>query len=140
MLHCRCSSLAACTWWAGCSSYSSMSPNNQFFGRRKASGNWKSSGPTRCTHKMAFKSPHTLVRLRTESPSAADAVGLAFLRCGGALAHVAHRRMKIERVYRPYLTATEAESPLVYNEMVLCRSSQNEDRACVSPLLDCYGG
>jgi hypothetical protein len=42
---------------------------------------------------------------------------LAFLRCGGASppaatlsrkTHVAHRRIKIERVYRPYLTATEA--------------------------------
>jgi hypothetical protein len=39
------------------------------------------------------------------------------LRCGGASPpaatystenHVAHRRIKIERVYRPYLTATEA--------------------------------
>jgi hypothetical protein len=48
---------------------------------------------------------------------ASDAVGLAFLRCGGASppaatqstkTHIAHRRIKIERVYRPYLTALEA--------------------------------
>jgi hypothetical protein len=53
--------------------------------------------------------------------SSSDAVGLAFLRYGGASppaqtrsskTHVAHRRIKIERVYRPYLTATEAD--LVY--------------------------
>jgi hypothetical protein len=48
------------------------------------------------------------------------AVGLAyaFLRCESASrpagtrstkTHVAHRRIKIERVYRPYLTALEAE-------------------------------
>jgi hypothetical protein len=49
--------------------------------------------------------------------AASDAVDLAFLRCGGASqttttrstkTNVAHRRTKIERVYRPYLTATEA--------------------------------
>jgi hypothetical protein len=48
---------------------------------------------------------------------ASIAVSLAFLRCGGASppaatrstkTHVAHRRIKIERVYRPYLTAAEA--------------------------------
>jgi hypothetical protein len=48
---------------------------------------------------------------------AADAVRLAFLRCGGASppaptrstkTHVVHPRVKIERVYRPFLTATEA--------------------------------
>jgi hypothetical protein len=54
----------------------------------------------------------------SESPaSASDGVGLSFLRCEGASppagtrstkAHVAHRRIKIERVYRRYLTATEA--------------------------------
>jgi hypothetical protein len=46
-------------------------------------------------------------------PSSAG--GPAFLRCGGASppaptrsmkTHVAHRRIKIERVYRPYLTAS----------------------------------
>jgi hypothetical protein len=46
------------------------------------------------------------------SRSASIAGGLAFLRCGGASppastrstkTHVAHRRIKIERVYRPYL-------------------------------------
>jgi hypothetical protein len=50
--------------------------------------------------------------------AASDAVGLAFLRCGGASppagtrsrkTHVTHRRIKIERVYCPYLTATEAD-------------------------------
>jgi hypothetical protein len=52
-------------------------------------------------------------------PTASIAVGLAyaFLRCGGAsppastrsrTTHVAHRRIKFERVYRPYLTALEA--------------------------------
>jgi hypothetical protein len=49
--------------------------------------------------------------------AASDAVGPAFLRCEGASLsaafrsrkiHVAHRRIKIERVYRNYLTATEA--------------------------------
>jgi hypothetical protein len=53
----------------------------------------------------------------TPNGSASVAVGLAFLRCGGASppaatrsrkTHVAHRIIKIERVYRPYLTATEA--------------------------------
>jgi hypothetical protein len=53
---------------------------------------------------------------------ASDAVGPAFLRCGGAspptatrstTTHVAHRRIKIERVYRPYLTATEAGATTV---------------------------
>jgi hypothetical protein len=45
---------------------------------------------------------------------ASDAVGLAFLRCGGA-SNIEVRRvvsliaeLKIERVYRPCLTATEA--------------------------------
>jgi hypothetical protein len=51
------------------------------------------------------------------APPASIAGGLSFLRCGGASppattrsrkTHVTHRRMKIERVYRPYLTATEA--------------------------------
>jgi hypothetical protein len=35
-------------------------------------------------------------------------ISLAFSRCGSRKTHVAHRRIKIERVYRPYLTATEA--------------------------------
>jgi hypothetical protein len=48
---------------------------------------------------------------------ASIAVGLAFLRCESASppaatrsrkTHVTHRRIKIERVYRPYLTAMEA--------------------------------
>jgi hypothetical protein len=47
---------------------------------------------------------------------ASIAGGLAFLRCGGSSppdvtrstkTHVTHRRIKIERVYRPYLTAAE---------------------------------
>jgi hypothetical protein len=51
----------------------------------------------------------------TQPPS--SAVGLSFLRCGGASppaatrirkTHVTHLRTKIERVYRPYLTAAEA--------------------------------
>jgi hypothetical protein len=50
--------------------------------------------------------------------AASVAVSLAFLRCesasppaatGSRKTHVAHRRIKIERVYRPYLTATEAD-------------------------------
>jgi hypothetical protein len=57
----------------------------------------------------------TSTQTRT-SLAASIAGGLPFLRCGGASppaatrltkTHVAHRRMKIERVYRPYLTATE---------------------------------
>jgi hypothetical protein len=55
--------------------------------------------------------------LKNPPTAASIAGGLAFLRCGGAIppaatrsrkTHVAHRRTKIERVYRPYLTATEA--------------------------------
>jgi hypothetical protein len=60
-----------------------------------------------------------------QNQAASIAVGLvflrcpAFLRCGGASlstgilstkTRVAYRRIKIERVYRPYLTATEAEN------------------------------
>jgi hypothetical protein len=53
----------------------------------------------------------------TRCVPASIAVGLAFLRCGGGSppvatrstkTPVAHRRIKIERVYRPYLTAWEA--------------------------------
>jgi hypothetical protein len=60
---------------------------------------------------------HTVTRLREPVLTASIAVGLDFLRCEGASppaptrsrkTHVAHRRIKIERVYRPYLTATEA--------------------------------
>jgi hypothetical protein len=52
--------------------------------------------------------------------AASDAVGPAFLRCGGASpratarsmkAHVAHRRIKIERVYRPLYLCTAAVVP-----------------------------
>jgi hypothetical protein len=47
--------------------------------------------------------------------SASDAVGLAFLRCGGASrkTHVAHRRIKIERVHRRYLYLTAWEAALL---------------------------
>jgi hypothetical protein len=53
---------------------------------------------------------------------ASIAVGLAFLRCGIASppaptrsrkTRVAHRRIKIEQVYRPYLTAWETQSLLL---------------------------
>jgi hypothetical protein len=53
------------------------------------------------------------------SPAASDAGGPAFLRCEGASppaatrirkTHTTHRRIKIEQVYRPYLTATEADN------------------------------
>jgi hypothetical protein len=57
------------------------------------------------------------IRQPTFSSAAFITVGSAFLRCGGASppvtarsrkTHAAHRRIKIERVYRPYLTALEA--------------------------------
>jgi hypothetical protein len=58
---------------------------------------------------------------RARQRPASIAGGLAFLRCEGASpsaatrstkTHVAHRRIKIERVYRPFLTATEAAERL----------------------------
>jgi hypothetical protein len=71
--------------------------------------------------------------------------GLAFLRCGGASppaatrsrkTHVTHRRIKIERVYRPYLTATEAADTRANNtsnsqaqQMTLCLIQDT----CLSP-------
>jgi hypothetical protein len=56
---------------------------------------------------------------QTHKP-ASDADGLAFLRCRGASppaatrntkTRVAHRRIKIERVYRPYLTLKKKPTP-----------------------------
>jgi hypothetical protein len=60
--------------------------------------------------------PNHLIDLSARRPSL-HRVGPAFLRCGGASppastrsrkTHVAHHRIKIERVHRPYLTASEA--------------------------------
>jgi hypothetical protein len=57
------------------------------------------------------------VQLQQTRLSSSDAVAICSLHRSrssflemwrGACPHVAHRRMKIERVYRPYLTATEA--------------------------------
>jgi hypothetical protein len=81
------------------------------------------------------------------------------MRCGSRKTHVAHRRMKIERVYRPYLTATEAEvaphnaTLLLYQQIAktsVCRFETLHIQTCVlvqrralnSPLytelLNCY--
>jgi hypothetical protein len=66
----------------------------------------------RAKHKVhrrkAVINERVLGELAAADISASDAVGLSFLRCGSRKTRVAHRRMKIERVYRPYLTATEA--------------------------------
>jgi hypothetical protein len=59
---------------------------------------------------------------------------LAFLRCEGASppaatrsrkTHVAHRRIKIKCVYRPYLTATEAHRSLLQSPARACRGVRN---------------
>jgi hypothetical protein len=72
-----------------------------------------------CTLKLYVCEYGRYGELSTEYQPPSSAVGLSFLRCGGASPpaatrsrknHVAHRRIKIERVYRPYLTATEAAS------------------------------
>jgi hypothetical protein len=76
--------------------------------------------PPACDHLIG----HVPAKMFTAIPLAASsAVGLSFLRSGGASlpaatrsrkTHVAHRKIKIERVYRPYLTATEAVQFLIY--------------------------
>jgi hypothetical protein len=77
--------------------------------------------------------------------AASIAVGLSFLRCGGASqpaktesrkTHVAHRRIKIERVYRPYLTATEAVCSVVARPTEAAQNSkfsQNRVRYLIYP-------
>jgi hypothetical protein len=71
-----------------------------------------------CTpHVHTYIHTSRTVRQPVGPAAASIAGGPAFLRCGGASppaatqsrkTHVAHRRLKIERVYRPYLTALEA--------------------------------